>query len=74
MPKRSQTGGQHEVKIVKKHLQSVSGGVRSRVRKNIEQVTLSNPLGRVLAWTRAQFSLFHSGSKTLQNGGQKLSK
>ncbi len=44
--------------IVKK---SVLGEVRSRVQKHVEKVTLSNPLGRVLAYTRAQFSLFHSG-------------
>ncbi len=36
------------------------GEVRPRVRKKVEKITLSNPLGRVLAYTRAQFSLVHS--------------
>ncbi len=42
--------------------------------KNVRFWTPSDPLGRVLASTSAQFSLFPSAPKSLQNGGPKLLK
>ncbi len=42
--------------------------------KKVVNVTLSDPLRRVLASTRAQFSLFPLVPKSINNGGQKLSK
>ena len=43
------------------------------MRKKVVNVTLSNPLRRVLASTRAQFSLFPLVPKSIQTCGQKLS-
>ncbi len=37
-----------------------------KVQKYVEKVILSNPLGKVLASTISQFSLFHSGPKKYQ--------
>ena len=44
------------------------------MRTKVVNVTLSNPLRRVLASTRAQFSLFPLVPKSIQTCGQKLSK
>ena len=76
MPKRSQKGGQNEVKIGKKSSpEGVLGEVRSRIRNTLEKVILLNPLRRVRSHTiAAHFSLFPSAPKSLQNCGQKLSK
>ena len=76
MPKRSQKGGQNEVKICKKSSpEGVLGEVRSRIRNTLEKVILLNPLRRVRSHTiAAHFSLFPSAPKSLQNCGQKLSK
>jgi len=44
------------------------------MRKKVVNVTLSNPLRRVHSHAIAQFSLFPLVPKSIQTGGQKLSK